>query len=326
VNRRDALRTGGALLAWSTLAAAQPPRTYRIGWLLMSTEALSKQYVDAFLTGLRDHGYVVGRNVELHMRYCGGDKSRVSAFADELIALKPDVLIGVEDVAVTMKAKTATIPIVLSASSDPVAAGLVQSLARPGTNVTGLANLWDELLAKHVELLVELVPKMKLLAYFADATYPAPQRERFERAVRTTATAKGVSVVVLSVGDLDDLRRALAELETTRPHGLVVLTTGIFFTYYGEIISAARRLRLPAISGLAVFANGGGLISHGPNFLESFRYAAKFVDRILKGTKPAELPVEQFGKFELVLNLKTAREFGLRVPQSILIRADRVIE
>jgi len=273
---------------------------------------------------MRDHGYVVGENIELNIRHTEGVKSRAPALADELIALKPDVLVGVEEVAVAMKAKTSTIPIVLTAASDPVAAGLVQSLARPGTNVTGLANLWDELLAKHVELLVDLVPKAKLIAYFADATYQDP--ERFERIVRTAATAKGVSVIVLSVGNLDDLRRAFTALESRRPQGLVVLTTGIFGAHLDEIIRVAQRLRLPAIWGLASFADRGGLVSLGPNFLETFRYAAKFVDRILKGTKPADLPVEQWGKFALVLNLKKAKAIGLKIPLSVLLRADRVIE
>jgi putative ABC transport system substrate-binding protein len=151
-------------------------------------------------------------------------------------------------------------------------------------------------------------------------------QERFERLAHAAASAKKVSIVTFPVRNADDLRQALAEVKTRRAQGLVVLTTGTLFTLYGEIISGANRLRLPAISGVAAFAEAGGLLSHGVNAFESYRYAAKFVHRILTGTKPADLPVEHYGKFELVLNLKTARELGLKVPQSILLRADRVIE
>ncbi|MBI3376402.1 MAG: ABC transporter substrate-binding protein [Betaproteobacteria bacterium] len=326
MNRRDILRIGGGLLAWPGLADAQPGRRYRVAWLVMGDEARAKHSVDAFVAGLRDHGYVAGKNLEWHIRFADGDASRVAGLADELIALKPDVLIGVEEVAGTMKAKTATIPIVLPASSDPVAAGLVQSLARPNTNVTGLAYQWDELFVKHTEMLIEIVPRMTLLAYLADGTFPPPVQERFERLADATASAKNVSIVTFPVRNADDVRQALAEVKARRAQGLVVWTTGTMITLFGEIVSGVNRLRLPTISGAAAFADGGGLLSHGPNFFASFRYAAKFVDRILKGAKPAELPVEQYGKFELVLNLRTARELGLKIPQSILVRADRVIE
>lgn len=314
------------LVAPSSLTRAQAARVYRVAWLAVSTETISKPFVEAFLVGLRDHGYVVGRNLEFHIRYAGADKTRLLALADELIALKPDVLVGTEDVAVVLKQKTATIPIVLPASSDPVAAGLVQSFARPGTNVTGLSYFWDELTGKHVELLVELVPKINPLACLSDGNFPVPVQERLERVVRNAGTRKGLSTAVYLVRDLGDVRRALAEMESSRPQGLIVFTQGTLVTHYGEIIAGARRLRLPAVSGLALFVNSGGLISYGPDFLESYRYVAKFVDRILKGASPAELAVEQSTKFELAINLKGARELGLDIPQALLVRADRVIE
>lgn len=326
MKRRDILRIGGGLLVWQALAGAQSARRYRIAWLAPADEARAKPYVDAFVAGLRDHGYVIGKNLEWQIRFADGDKSRVAALADELIALKPDVLIGIEDVAVTMKAKTATIPIILPASSDPVAAGLVQSLARPNTNVTGLAYQWDELQVKHTEMLIEVLPRMSLLAYLSDATFPPPVQERFERLAHATASAKKVSIVTFPVRNAHDVRQALAEVKKRRAQGLVVWSTGTMLTLYGEIVSGANRLRLPAVSGVAAFAEAGGLLSHGVNAFEGYRYAAKFVHRILTGAKPADLPVEHFGKFELVLNLKTAREFGLKIPQSILVRVDRVIE
>jgi len=326
MNRRDILRIGGGLLAWPELVSAQPARRYRVAWLAPADEARAKPYVDAFVAGLRDHGYAVGRNLEWHIRFAGGDMSRVAALADELIALKPDVLIGTEDIAVTLKAKTATIPIVLPASSDPVAAGLVQSLARPNTNVTGLAYQFDELLVKHIEMLIEVSPRMTLLAYLADGTFPPKVQERFEQLAHAAASAKKVSIVTLPVRNADDLRQALAQVQARRVQGLVVLTTGTLFTLYGEIISGASRLHLPAVSGVAAFAEAGGLLSHGVNALESYRYAAKFVHRILTGTKPANLPVEQPSKFELIVNMKTAKALGITIPQTLLLRADRVIE
>lgn len=260
-----------------------------------------------------------------------GDYSGLPALADELIALKPDVLVGIEVPAIVMRSKTTTIPIVLVASTDPVAAGLVKSLARPGTNVTGLAYRQDQLVGKHIELLTEIVPKMSRVAlvnYAASANDPAAEvAARYEQFAKTAAAAKGLILIVASVRDPDSVRQAFANLEKERPEGIVVVATGTTFLLRHEILGHARRLRLPTISSMsAPWADAGGLVSYGPNFLESFRYAATFVDRILKGAKPAELPIEHPAKFEFVVNLKTAREIGIKIPQTNLVRADRVIE
>ena len=331
MKRRTILQLAAATLASPGLVLAQTPKRFRVGCLWATNEISVKPLAEAFLAGLRDLGYVAGRNLVVDMRYAGGDYSRFPALADELIALKPDVLVGVEPPAHAMRARTTTIPIVLIASTDPVAAGLVQSLARPGTNVTGLAYRQDQLVAKHIELLTEIVPKMKRVALFkyaALANDPAARvTARFEQVAKAAAAAKGLTLIVASARDPAGVARAFAELERKRPEGIVVPASGSAFQLQHEIIAHARRLRLPSITALpAAWAEAGGLMTYGVNFLESYRYAATYVDRILKGAKPAEMPVEQPAKFEFVINLKTAREIGLTIPQTVLFRADRVIE
>ena len=331
MNRRTVLQLAAAMLASPGGALAQATRRFRVGCLWFSSEASVKSLEGAFLEGLRDLGYIAGRNVVLNMRYAHGDSGRLPALADELIALKPDVLVGIEAPALVMKSKTTTVPIVLVASVDPVATGLVQSLARPGTNVTGLAYRQDQLVAKHIELLTEIVPRMSRIALFNYAAFASEPiariAARYEQFAKTAATAKGLTLIVVSARDAEGVQVAYAELERGRPDGIVVAPTGPTYQLRHEILRHARRLRLPTISSMsAAWAEAGWLITYGPNFLESFRYAAIYVDRILKGAKPAELPVEQPAKFEFVINLKTAREIGITIPQTILLRADRVIE
>jgi putative ABC transport system substrate-binding protein len=207
-----------------------------------------------------------------------------------------------------------------------VAAGLVQSLRRPGTNVTGMASLADQLVAKHIELLTEIVPKISRVALFNDPL--APAAARFEQFARTASTVKGLTLIVVGARDPEGVRQAFATLEKERPEGIVVVGTGRTNQLRHEIIGHARRLRLPSISALpgVAWAEAGGLITYAANLLESYRDAARYVDRILKGANPAEIPVEQSARFEFVVNLRTAREIGVTIPPSILLRADRVIE
>jgi len=330
VNRRTVLQLAAAMLATPGGALAQAAKRFRVGCLWVTNETSVKPLLDAFLAGLRDLGYVAGRNLVLDMRYAAGDYNALPALADELIALKPDVLVGIEAPAVAMRKKTKTIPIVLLGSPDPVAAGLVRSLARPGTNVTGIANRVDQLIAKHIELLTEIVPKMSRVALFNYAPLPNDPVElavRYEQFAKTASAAKGLALIVVSARDAEGVRQAFVALERERPEGVVIASTGQTFQLRHEIIGHARRLRLPSISALpAAWAEAGGLASYGVDFRESFRYAATYVARILKGATPAELPVEQSSKFEFVINLKTAREIGVTIPPSILLRADRVIE
>jgi len=325
MNRRTALTAlfiVGAV-AGARRVGAQSVRPYRIGWLWGSDASTIGPFEHAFVAGMKDSGYVLGRNLELHVRYSDGEPSRLPALADELIALAPDVLIGTEPVALVMVGKTKTSPIVLPSSADPVATGLVRSLARPGTNVTGITDLWDQLLAKHIELLLELVPRMSRIAIVNDAS--SPLEDRFAQYAKQVAIAKHLTPVVQSVRNSKDVSLAFIVLEKDRVQAVVAASTPLIFTLREGIINAARRLRLPAASGVALWADSGGLVSYGANVLESYRHAARFVDRILKGAKPGELPVEQTSKYDLAINTKTAAEIGIDIPKSIFSRADRVI-
>ena len=330
VGRRQFLIASGALLA-ASFARAQPARRFRVGFLWAANENVVRPLRAAFLAGLSERGYLMDRNLTLDERYAEGNPGRYSALAEELIALKPDVLVGISSVAVAMRSKTTTIPIVLIASVNPVADGLVQSLARPGTNVTGLSFRFAELVAKQFELLVEMSPKIARVAFFNSSVGPGDPGESsaalYDQSARQAASAKGLTLVIVSANDVGGARKAFERLKSERVQGLVVAPAGPIQHIRNEIIAGARSLRIPSVSGLpAEFAETGGLATYGPNFLESYRYAASYVGRVLKGAKPAEIPVEQMAVFELVINMKTAKALGITVPQSILVRADRVIE
>lgn len=330
-HRRQFLIATGALLGASLARAQQPARRFRIGVLQIGSEGGLKSTNEAFLAGLRERGYVAGQNLIADFRY-GEGWARLPALAEELIALKPDLLVGTEITGVVMKAKTSSIPIVLLISADPERAGLVKSLARPETNVTGMSGSLYTLVAKQVELLTEIVPGMSRVALLTDPAAPPKDSPYFgrpdpwESATRKAAEAKGLVLEVLRANDPESLRAAFTALKRPLPHGLVVATNAVIVRLHREIVGELRRLRLPAISGYFGFVDAGGLLSYGSNSTVTYRYAAKFVDQILKGAKPADLPVEQVSKFELQINQKTARELDLKFPPSILVRADRVID
>jgi len=331
IQRRQFLIAAGALLGAPLVRAQQPVRRFRIGVLQVGTATSLKLTDQAFLAGLRDRAYVTGQNLIADFRYDDG-QGQLPALADELIALKPDLLVGTEITSAVMKAKTSTTPIVLLTSADPVAAGLVQSLARPGTNVTGNSSSLYTLVAKQVELLTEIVPRMSRVAVLIAPFNPPKDSPYFgrpdpwESATRKAAEAKGLTLEVLRANDPESLRVAFARLKRPLPGGLVVATNAVIIRLHPEIIGELRRLRLPAISGYFGFVDAGGLLSYGSNSTVTYRYAAKFVDLILKGAKPADLPVEQVSRFELQVNQKAVRELGLKLPPSILVRVDRVIQ
>lgn len=322
IGRREFLGAIAVLVGAPAARAQVQRKAALIGLLsvLARTEAEALQGMRPFIAGMRELGYVQGEHFVLAIRVSGGDARRFPALADELIALKPDVLLGVETSALVMAAKTKTIPIVLYSSIDPVAAGLVKSLARPGTNVTGLSGQFDELIAKHVELLLELVPKATGISMISDPFWSA--RESYERYAHRAAEAKGLSLTVIHVKDARDVKQAFVQFEQRRPDGLLVASTGLTWALMETIHEGARRLRLPAVG----YAIRGGLIQYGVDVFANLRLAAEFVDRILKGAKPADLPVRQATKYELIVNMKTAREIGLKFPPSILLRADQVLE
>jgi putative tryptophan/tyrosine transport system substrate-binding protein len=291
--RRHILAAGGAFLLLAA-ARAQIPKRFRVACLWANDPESIVSLEKAFVEGLRELGYVAGRNLVLDMRYARGDNSRMPALADELIGLKPDVVIGIESVAVVLRSKTKSMPIVLIASPNPVAAGLVKTLGRPGTNVTGMAYRFDELVAKHVDLLTEMVPGMSRVAlvnYAAPAGDPGAQSVAgAEEAARAAAVRKGLSLLVVRVRDPDSVRAGFAEVERQRPDAIVVAATAATYRLREHIIRETRRLRLPSITSL-----------------------------------PADMPIEQ-PSIEVVVNLRTAREIGVSIPQSILVRADRILQ
>jgi putative tryptophan/tyrosine transport system substrate-binding protein len=332
MRRRAVLKWGTVVLAAPALVLAQAQKQFRVGILWATDEAAVKAPGGAFLAGLRDFGYIPGKNLAVDVRHARGDFSRLPALAAELVALKPDVLVAIEAVAVVLRSQTATIPIVLIAGPDPVAAGLVKSVARPGTNVTGNAFRQDELVAKQVEILMEVVPGMSRVALL-NYDPPADERainlapRRYEEFAKKAAAAKGLALTLVAARDPAGLNQAFAVLEQARPHGVVLASSGALYQFRQQIADAARRLRLPSISALPPgWLQAGGMLDYGPDFLKHYRYAARFVDRILKGTTPAVIPIEYPTTFELSVNLKTAREIGITIPRSIVARADRVIE
>lgn len=327
MRRREAIAALLALASGATATGvpAQARRRPRIGMLWVAPEPAIGPYVRAFLAGLRDHGYVAGENVDIDIRYAGGELARLPALVDELLALKPDVLTGVTEPALVMKRKTSTVPIVFPASVDPVPEGLVESLARPGGNVTGLSFLLQPIAAKHVELLAEMLPKGSSFVFLNDPEI-ASRAETFEAAVREAARSKGLTPLVFPVRNQNDVDQAFADLQRHKPGGVVIGTTARLFSLQRGIIVHAGKLRLPSLSATPGFADAGGTMFYGANFVDAYRYAAKYVDRILKGAKPAELPVEQFSRYEFVINMKAAKMLGLKIPPSLLVRADRVIE
>jgi putative tryptophan/tyrosine transport system substrate-binding protein len=329
--RRRQVLTGLLAATLSASGHGQAPRQFRVGLLYFGDEGSARSGESALLDGLRELGYVTGRNLLLEVRLARGDTARLAALADELIALKPDVLLAIEPEASLIRSKTTTIPIVLTASTDPVAAGLVRSLARPGTNVTGLAYRNDELVAKHIELLKEVVPGLTRLALLNKVPLPdtadARLVARFEEVARMAAKAKGLTLVVAQARDAEGVRQAFERIAGQQAQALVVVPTGVTFQLRKDILDHARQLRLPSVSSLpAAWLEAGGLLNYGPNFVQSYRYAATFVDRILRGADPAAMPVEQPARFELAVNLEAARTLGVKIPQSVLLRADRVIE
>ena len=297
MDRRDAviaLVAPGATLAWPAPLLAQTEKQFRIATVGFSEE-ITKPWLGELLAGLRELDYVVGRNLVVDVRYDNGDNSKQSALLDELIARKPDVLFGLQARAVEMRKKTTTIPIVVILSLDPVAAGLAQSLRRPGTNVTGSASFGLELIGKHVELLTEIVPKMSRVVFLGAPLPLSPGLAAMEQAVRTASAAKGLTLIVARARDREGLALAFAMLEKERPEGIVVPGTITAIALRDEIIAHARRLRLPSISAVtgALWAEAGGLVFYGENVLHAWRAAATYVDKILKGANPVEIPLSK---------------------------------
>jgi putative tryptophan/tyrosine transport system substrate-binding protein len=309
-----------------TAEAQQAARIARVGYLAID-RATSPHLREALLQGMRDLGYVEGRNVVMEFRDAEGKPERFPAFAAELVALKVDVIVTTSTTG-TLAAKqaTETVPIVFAVAADPVSDGLVASLPRPGGNVTGCSLLLPELVGKCLEQLKRAVPGVSRVAVLWQ---PGGRGERTDRdmvkVAEVAARALGVSVQVVEARDPADFERAFSDMTKARADALTVLTSATLIGQRNRLVDLAAKNRLPAVYPWKEAVDAGGLMSYGPDLADNYRRAATYVDKILKGAKPGDLPVEQPTKFELVINLKTAKTLGVTIPQSVLLRADRVI-
>jgi putative ABC transport system substrate-binding protein len=329
VDRRAFLSTvAGSLLAAPLAAEGQPAgKVWRIGILQegpdknLNPEAPMNGFVD----GLRELGYVEGQNLVIEYRYTNNEPERIPEFAAELARLKLDVIAttGTTETAAA-KAATATIPIVMLFVGDPVGAGLVRSLTHPGTNVTGTSMMLPDLGGKRLELLREIVPKLRRVAILWNSRNASAAAEM--RATETAARSLGLTVYSAAVDSASRLDAAFAGMARARPDGVLVMLDALTRWHRREIAAAALSARLPSVVPSWTYVESGGLVGYGPDYRAIAGRAASYVDKILKGAKPADLPVEQPTKFELVINLKTAKALGLTIPPSLLQRADQVIE
>ncbi len=329
MNRRRklivALGAGALAAPLACFAQQQPAKFARIGFLGNSTAALEANLIGPFREGLRDLGYVEGRNILIEYRWAEGKYERFPALIAELIAMKVDVIVTAGTPAtLAVKKATTSAPLVMVAVGDPVGTGIVASLARPGGNITGLSSIAPELEGKRLELLREVSPKLSHVAVFwnpVNAFHTSAMKQ-----VRAAAQAMRINVLPLAVGKAEELEGAFAAIVKERPDALLVLADRIFLHNRARMMDFAAKNRLPSVNAYRELVEAGGLMSFGPSYPGMHRRAAYFVDKILRGAKPADLPVEQPATFELVINLKTAKALGIKIPQSVLLRADQVIE
>jgi len=326
LGRREFVALLGGAAAWPLAARAQAPRKVpRIGVLLPGTAASFALRTKAFLDGLRDLGYVEGQTITIEWKWGQDRVEGLPGLAADLVGRDVDILvIGGTPAAKALKSVTGTIPIVMAIIGDPVAAGLVESLARPGGNATGFSIVAPDLSGKRLELLKEIVPEVSPVAVMLNTRNPQSQFELKE--MQTAAQAMGLQLHPVPVSPQDTVEEAFAAMMQASVRALIILTDPIFFSQRRRIVELAARTRLPAMHFFQEFAEEGGLVSYGPSDTDLYRRSATYVDRILKGAKPSELPVEQPTKFDLVINLKTARALGLDISPMLLARAERVIE
>jgi ABC-type uncharacterized transport system substrate-binding protein len=314
------------LLAFSfPVQAQQPKKVARIGFLSPVSASATALWHQAFRQGLRDLGWVEGKNLSIEYRYAEGRSDQLPDLAADLVRLKVDIIVASSGTdALAAQNATRTIPIVMASAGDPVAIGLVESLARPGGNITGLSQIAPELAGKRLELLKEIVPKLSRVAVFWN-----PQGRTSTVAwkeIQLPARELGIKLHSLEVRSSNDFDKAFDDATKAGAGALVIMPDPVFVTNLKRIADFAATSRLPSISHLTEFVDSGGLAAYGPDRSDMFRRAATYVDKILKGTKPADIPVEQPMKFELVINLKTAKQIGLTIPPNVLARADRVIK
>jgi putative tryptophan/tyrosine transport system substrate-binding protein len=314
---------GGAAVAWPLAGGAQhPSKLYRLGYL---SAARVPNLIEALQTGLRELGYVEGKNLKVEYRFGGPQSERLDTLASELVELHPDAIVTPgTDATFAAKRATTTIPIVMAPVGDPVRNGLVASLAHPGGNITGVTLYGSELWGKRVEVLKELLPAIARLGILGNAANPATQF--WSKETQLAAQALGLEPALFTVRELNELSAAFAAMQRNGVDAVVVETDTMFNSAQRQITTLAIEHQLPAMYEVPEFVQDGGLISYGPSVTEMAGRSAIFVDKILKGIKPADLPIEQPTKYELVINLKTAKALGLTVPPELLARADEIIE
>ena len=313
------------LFAFCTnVEAQQSAKPYRIGFLTALSPPPVAGRLQAFLLGMRELGYVERKNFIVESRYAQGKLESLPVLAAELAALKVEIILSAGP-ATTRAAKkaTATIPVVMGFDTDPVGNGFVDSLARPGGNVTGLSALAPEIGGKHLELLKDILPKISRVAIIGTSTEPANAQDMKE--TELAARALGIKIQYLDIKGSKDIETAFQTARKGRADAVVVLTSPFVFAHRTQVAELAAKNRLPVIYWAAEFVEAGGLIAYSVNFTDLFRRAATYVDKILKGARPADLPVEQPTKFELVINLKAAKQISLTIPPNVLARADKVI-
>jgi putative tryptophan/tyrosine transport system substrate-binding protein len=328
MRRRDFIALAGATAAWPERARAQA-RAAKVPVVGVLWHAANAEQEDIYLSIVRqafhDLGYIEGKNIVLEHRFPAEQPERFRALAQELVELKPDVIMAASVLgAIELKRATATIPIVFVVAADPVGFGLAASLSHPGGNVTGLSLMSIDLSGKRLALLKEAVPNLSRVGLLIDRTDPF--REKFVKANQASAEALGMSISVAEVGSADDVEPAFAKFAEASANGVICGPGGLLFVERDRIGAAALAHKLPAIAIVAEEVPPGLLMSYGQDFPDYFRRAPSFVDRILKGANPADLPVEQPTKFKLVVNLKAAKRLGVTVPQSLLLTADETIE
>jgi putative ABC transport system substrate-binding protein len=324
MKRREFIAGMGAAATWPLAARAQQPaKLPTIGFLGAATPSSWSQWTTAFVERLRELGWIEGRTVAIEYRWAEGRSERFAEIAAEFVRLKVDVIVTSGGALLAAKQATSVIPIVFALATDPVGSGFVASLARPGGNVTGLSNQLTDLAGKRLELLREVVPGLRQLAIIANVGYPGAVLEMSE--VRAAARTLGLEVAPLEIRRAEDIAPAFETLRG-RAEALFVVADPLINTNQIGINTLALGARLPTMSGFREYVDTGGLMSYGANIPGMWRATAVYVDKILRGTKPADLPVEQPTKFDLVFNLKTAKALGLTIPPTLLARADEVIE
>jgi putative ABC transport system substrate-binding protein len=306
--------------------AQQSTKIFRVGILVSASTAVAAPWIDAFRQGLRELGYIEGKNIILEIRGGEARPDRLAHLASELAGLKVDIIVagGTPALRAAIKA-TSTIPIVMRASTDPVEGGFVPSLARPGGNITGVTSITVDLSEKRFELLAEAVPGVRRIAVLTTSQRVAAGESSVYKKLEAVARVLGVKLHVLSARDPETIDKAFVAMTKERAQALLVTPNPRYLQHGERIINHAAAHRLPAIYYQPIFVENGGLMSYATNNADEYRRAAVYVDKILKGAKPGELPIEQPTKFELVINLKTAKQIGLPIPPNVLARADRVL-